>query len=339
MTTMEMNATRAYETYRVSVNEYRIFREQGFLVVKGLVPPEDVDEMNAHMDDLLAGRAWIEGARVMKDLGIKPSQPEDWLRVHMLHRLSSIHERFLLHPRVLDVLVAIIGPDVLALQSMLFFKQPGQPGQGYHQDSYYIPTFPDTLCGAWLALTQATVQNGCLWYTVGSQHEPIYPSSNGLGAKLSSNLDDLGLIENASVTDEAVNGLVRVAKKYPGKEVPVEAEPGDVVFFGGHILHRSHTNHGTTPRRSFVGHYCNAHSFVPWNHGDPYEGDMANYLHILARGTSHLPYAQPAFGTPCAANDPAYRRSLTSGPVSMMADDDGMMSPAPHAEKDDEEQI
>ena len=108
--------------------------------------------MNAHMDDLLAGRAWIEGARVMKDLGIKPSQPEDWLRVHMLHRLSPIHERFLLHPRVLDVLEAIIGPDVLALQSMLFFKQPGQPGQGYHQDSYYIPTFPDTLCGAWLAL-------------------------------------------------------------------------------------------------------------------------------------------------------------------------------------------
>ena len=70
----------------------------------------------------------------------------------MLHRVSPMHERFLLHPRVLDGLEALIGPDVLALQSMLFFKRPGQPGQGYHQDSYYMPTFPDTLCGAWLAL-------------------------------------------------------------------------------------------------------------------------------------------------------------------------------------------
>jgi hypothetical protein len=254
----------------------------------------------------------------------------------MLHRLSPIHERFLLHPRVLDVLEAIIGPDVLALQSMLFFKQPGQPGQGYHQDSYYIPTFPDTLCGAWLSLSHATVENGCLWFTVGSQHEPIYPSSNGLGASLSSNLGDLGLIENASVTDEAVNGLVRVAKRYQGQEVPVEAEPGDVVFFAGHILHRSHSNRSNTPRRSFVGHYCNAHSLVPWNHGDPFDGDSGNYLHILARGVTHLPYAQPAFGTPCAANDPHPKRSLTSKPMSMMADDDGMMATTPHAEEEDE---
>ena len=80
-----------------------------------------------------------------------------WLRVHMLHRRLALHERFLLHPRVLDVLEALIGPDVLALQSMLFFKQPGQPGQGYHQDSYYIPTFPDTLCGAWIAIDAAAV--------------------------------------------------------------------------------------------------------------------------------------------------------------------------------------
>jgi hypothetical protein len=215
---------------------------------------------------------------------------------------------------------------------MLFFKQPGQPGQGYHQDSYYIPTFPDTLCGAWLALAPATILNGCLWFTVGSQHEPVYPDSRGLGAALSSNLADLGTIENASATDEAINGLLRVAAKYPGQEVPVEANPGDVVFFGGHILHRSHSNRADKPRRSFVGHYCNARSFVPWNHGEAWEGDAANYLHILARGRTHLPYAQPLFGTPCAANAPQPAVESAAGvPMSMMPDDDGMMGLTPHA--------
>src|SRR5207249_535364 len=120
--------------------------------------------------------------------GIQPP-PVDWdpdkkmsyyLRAHMLHRVSALHERFLLQPRVLDVLEVLIGPDVLALQSMLFFKQPGQPGQGYHQDSYYIPTVPDTLCGAWMALDRADEENGCMWMTEGSQNEPVYPDSDGI---------------------------------------------------------------------------------------------------------------------------------------------------------------
>ena len=328
MTTMEMPAPRLHEKYRLSVDQYRLFREQGFLVIKGLVPAGDVQEMNEYLDDLLAGRRTIEGALIMKDLGLKPTAASEWLRAHMLHRLSPLHEQFLLHPRVLDGLEALIGPDVLALQSMLFFKQPGQPGQGYHQDSYYIPTFPDTLCGAWQALTPATIENGCLWFAVGSQHEPIYPDPRGIGAALSSNIGDLGTIENPSVTDDMVNGLTRVVNKYRGKIVPVEAEPGDVVFFGGHVLHWSYTNQSNTPRRSFVGHYCNARSLVPWNHGQPWEGDSANYLHILARGDTHLRYAQPKFGTPCAANAPRAEKQTPA--KSMMGMDNDMIGPAEH---------
>ena len=335
MTTPQAIAQQ-YQTYPVHVNEYVTFHEQGYLVVPGLVPAEDVEEMNAHIDRLLSGKETLGGARVMRDLGKEPRPDhfDDWLRVHMLHRRLPLHERFLLHPRILDVLEALIGPDLYALQSMLFFKQPGQPGQGYHQDAYYIPTFPDTLCGAWLALSPATVENGCLWITPGSQNEPIYPDPRGLGSELSHNFADLGTIENASNTDDSINGLVRVAARYPGKEVPVEAQPGDVVFFGGHVLHRSHTNLASYPRRSFVGHYCNARSWVPWNHGEAYEGQSGNHLHILARGRTHLPYAQPLFGTPCAANQP--QPSSTPGPIlSMMGQSDGRMTMQPHSPEDD----
>jgi phytanoyl-CoA hydroxylase len=336
MTTLEVSTPREYETYRISVDQFRSFRERGFLVVRGLVPLDDVQEMNGFMDDMLAGRELNDQALNIRGFGVKPSERHDWVRAHMLHRLSPIHERFLLHPRILDVLAALIGPDVLALQSMLFFKKPGQPGQGYHQDSYYIPSFPDTLCGAWLALTPATVENGCVWYAVGSQHEPIYPDPRGGGAALTTNIGDLGTIDNASVTDESVNGLSRVVKKYAGQAVPAVAEPGDVLYFGGHILHWSYSNQSNTPRRAFVGHYCNARSWVPWNHGDPYEGEAANYLHILARGHTHLPYAQPKFGTPCAANAP--RPETAPGrtpPKSMMGMDDGMLGAMPHADGPD----
>ncbi len=301
MTIFAVGARREYETYRATVEQYRTFREQGFLLVKGLIPPDDVQAMNADMDAMLAGRTLNDGSLNPKDYGLKTAERGDWVRGHMLHRLSPLHEHFLLHPRVLDGLAALIGPDVLALQSQLFFKKPGQPGQGYHQDSYYLPTFPDTLCAAWTALTAATQENGCLWYAQGSQHEPVYPDAQGGGAALTTNLGDLGAIENPSHNDFSINTLARIVDRYQGRLVPLEAEPGDVVFFGGHVIHWSFSNNANIPRRAHVGHYCNARSLVRWNR-EPWEGEAANYLHILARGDSHMAYAQPRFGTPCAAN-------------------------------------
>jgi ectoine hydroxylase-related dioxygenase (phytanoyl-CoA dioxygenase family) len=233
-----------------------------------------------------------------------------FLRIHMLHRQLELHERYLLHPRVLDVLEVLIGPDVLALQTMLFLKPPGKPGQGWHQDSYYIPTHPDTLCGAWIAIDPCDELNGAMWFAKGSGHEPIYPPcpevSYGFGDKM---VSDITYVKGVSDPDDQKNMLSRVADRYD--QVLICANPGDVVFFNGHVLHRSKKNWTTDRfRRSFVSHYCNARSFTQWGADgnddahtagkDPLTG-MTNGSHILARGDSHLPFARPKFGTPCAA--------------------------------------
>ena len=180
------------EPYRVSVQEYIAFRRQGFLVVPGLVSPAEIAELRAHTEDLMQGRLpEQQGARMAaRDPGadtgttmqgleappehLSPSEKAEYfLRIHMLHRRLELHERYLLHPRVLDVLQALIGPDVLALQTMLFLNPPGKPGQGWHQDTYYIPTHPDTLCGAWIAIDDCDELNGAMWFAAGSQHEPV----------------------------------------------------------------------------------------------------------------------------------------------------------------------
>ena len=46
----------------------------------------------------------------------------------------------LAHPTIVDVLRQIIGPDIKSMQSMLFTKGEGRPGQAWHQDEYFIPT-------------------------------------------------------------------------------------------------------------------------------------------------------------------------------------------------------
>jgi phytanoyl-CoA hydroxylase len=265
---------------QITIDQYVHFREHGYLVVPHLVADREVQELLDHVDELVAG------------------DPE-LLRVHMLHRRLEIHERYLLHPRIVDVVAALVGPDVLALQTMLFVKQPGSPGQGYHQDSYHIITQPDTLVGAWVALDRADTENGCVWITAGSQNEPVYPDADeDAGHGGDTLLADMAPVSGADDPDEARNGLTPVATKYPGRERPAVLEPGDVVFFGGHVLHRSHVNRSATrSRRSFVAHYCNARSYVPWDDGPRAGGEMLNGRHILARGETHLPHARPKFAT------------------------------------------
>jgi len=105
----------------------------------------------------------------------------------------------------------------------------------------------------------------------------------------------------------------------PYDQILVSAKAGDVVFFNGHVLHRSKKNHTTDRfRRSFVSHYCNARSFTQWGadeHGgataDPVTG-MTNASHILARGDTHLPFSTPRFGTMCAALQDKKERSRES---------------------------
>jgi ectoine hydroxylase-related dioxygenase (phytanoyl-CoA dioxygenase family) len=346
------------DRYNVSVADYIKYRAQGFLVVPQLVPQDEIEELRQHTDDLMQGRlpeqnqsmqerdTSQDGGVTMQGLEAPPAHlsPDEkaqfFLRIHMLHRRLELHERYLLHPRVLDVLEALIGPDVLALQTMLFLKPPGKPGQGWHQDAYYIPTTPDSLIGAWIAIDDCDEMNGAMWMAVGSQHEPIYPPRDGYGYG-DRQLGDIAYVGGVSNPVDSENDLAKVADKYP--QVLVEAKAGDVVFFNSHILHRSKKNFSTDRyRRSFVSHYCNARSFTQWGGDQPFDNThaadcvdpitgMTNGSHILARGNTHLPFANPRFGTPCAALlDPAERRRGSDYAAASMGDmDSGMMGTMP----------
>ncbi|RYG40937.1 phytanoyl-CoA dioxygenase family protein [bacterium] len=308
------------EPYTVSVDEYRFFRREGYLVVRGLVQPEHVAELREHTEAILSGREDLSGHIHRK--GDEKPDPTDVHRIHQGHEKIELWERYLLYPRVLDVVEALTGPDIMAMQTMLFTKAPGSNGQGFHQDTFYIPTFPDSLLGAWIAIDPADKENGCLWITPGTQTEPVYPPESGYGHGDRS-LGGIELVSNvgghSNDDEDPLNTLKPIAERYKEREVAVEVDPGDVVFFGGHVLHRSLKNRTTDRyRRSFVNHYANARSFTVWGGG--------NGAHILARGDTHLEYAIPRFGTPCAALDPERGSGISEVPDMMMATPMGTMA-------------
>ncbi len=135
--------------------------------------------------------------------------------------------------------------SVKCVQSMMFVKGPGDPGQAWHQDEIYIPTRDRSLCGAWIALDPATVANGCLWVLPGAHRSGyLYPQRPH-------NSPEFDFAEESTGFDESA-------------ERPVELSPGDVVFFNGYLLHRSRKNRSHIHRRALVCHYMNAWSLLPW---------------------------------------------------------------------------
>jgi hypothetical protein len=133
------------------------------------------------------------------------------------------------------------------MQSMLFVKPPTFQGQAWHQDEIYIPTRDRSLIGAWIALDDATVENGCLWILPGSHRSGyLYPQRSH------NNRDEFDFAPESYGFDESA-------------EIPVEVKTGTVVFFNGYLLHRSFKNRSDIYRRVLVSHYMNAWSRLPWS--------------------------------------------------------------------------
>jgi hypothetical protein len=237
--------------------------EDGYLVLPGLLPAASV---RALREETLA---ICRGAR-----GVVPPLPpalsddealRRYLCIHHPHKVSSVMAAAMAHPRIVDVLTSVIGPDVKAMQSMLFIKAEGKPGQAWHQDEYFIPTRDRSLTAVWLALDDATVDNGCLWVLPGS-HRPgvIYPNREHDDPRYDCTLESYGFAA--------------------ADAVPVEVPAGAAVVFNGYLLHKSNPNTGRRGlRRALVNHYMSASSLLAWGGRDDYR-DI-----VLVAGTD--PYA------------------------------------------------
>lgn len=87
-------------------------------------------------------------------------------RLHTLHPWA--HELATL-PVVLDAVESLIGPDILIYMTTFFIKEPNTEGiTGWHQDATYFGLRPYEHVSAWIALSPATNESGCMRFVSGS---------------------------------------------------------------------------------------------------------------------------------------------------------------------------
>ncbi|AQK91760.1 Phytanoyl-CoA dioxygenase, partial [Zea mays] len=152
-----------------------------------------------------------------------------------LHELDPVFKKFSFSESVASLFSSLGYKRPAVIQSMYIFKQPGIGGEVVpHQDNTFLYTEPRTCTGLWLALEDATINNGCLWAILGSHKK--------------------GLVRRM-VRDENGTHFDRPSPVYDQKEfVPLEVKSGALVVIHGDLIHQSFENLSPASRHAFSLH-------------------------------------------------------------------------------------
>ena len=98
----------------------------------------------------------------------------DGLGRNYVHLISPIFDRVAHNSKVLDAVESIIGKDILVCGTTLFIKNPDEKGfVSFHQDAKYIGLEPNNWVTAWIAVTDANEENGCMRMWPGTHKEDL----------------------------------------------------------------------------------------------------------------------------------------------------------------------
>lgn len=147
-------------------------------------------------------------------------------------------DRMIRLPAILDPVEALLGPDLLVYSAEFFIKEPETEAYvSWHQDLHYWGLAQDDEVTAWVALSPATVESGCMRYLPGS-HRQHYDHSDSFA-------EDNMLTRGQEVALGAEES----------KAVDVLLNPGQMSLHHGRTLHASRPNRSKDRRMGLVIRY------------------------------------------------------------------------------------
>lgn len=147
--------------------------------------------------------------------------------------------RMVTHPRVLEAVESILGPDFFAWDSNWFVKMPGEKTfVSWHQDGTYWNLSSPNVVSAWISLERAFPENGCLRVVPGTHKQPRLPQRETYAAD---NALSRGQEIAVSVDEDHAVDLI--------------LEPGDMSLHHIWIVHGSKPNTTQVPRIGIAVRY------------------------------------------------------------------------------------
>lgn len=220
----------------ISPSQKQFFDRNGYLVIENILTPEEVAYYRDIYQQFLDND--IDSSRYRSDLGAQTDEAP----APGKERITQIMLASRLLPSLLDqplhritgaIARELLGEDMALDFDMLIDKAPhSSAATPWHQDCAYWISMPDTRAAScWVALDDAIIDNGCMWYIAGSHLLPVrthHPVGKG------------GALQCTAAEEEGT---------------AVEIKAGSCIWHHGGTIHYSRGNTTDTRRRAFITNY------------------------------------------------------------------------------------
>ena len=237
------------QTKHMTSDQKKSWNDFGYILIPNFVDEKFCDEMNKEVSNIIKSIIPEESAfshayagdghiaiREMKPTEDPKSIEDEISKLFRIHSRGIFNE-FINNQVLCDILEDILGPNVDCFLSQFIFKNPGAWGQPWHQDSSYFPFDREPQVGAWLATSEATLENGCLVILPGSHKEHLH--------------------EHLPDDREGSNyGYTEIKDHDFSKEVPMTLNTGDLLLFHSFLMHKSYDNNSQARRTAMVYHFA-----------------------------------------------------------------------------------
>lgn len=223
------------------------FQREGYVIIENFFPKEEIEEATRRIDDMVrlheekqrqdvsgdkgAGAGTGAGAGA----GTGAGRANEIIFINYVVKKDAYFQTFCAQDKFVQLTTALLGPEVAVYFDSVAYKRPETPKEfPWHQDNGYGLVLSEQYVTCWIALEDATVENGCVWVMPGSHRQ--------------------GIVEHKPTPV----GLQCYFGPDPG--VPVTLNKGGMAVFSSLLFHRSGPNVSNATRKGYLVQYFPTHA-------------------------------------------------------------------------------
>lgn len=263
----------------LSMKNIEFYNENGYFHIKNLFSKEKINKLKEEAETLMKNQdpnelsfAFNGGSNLNQDYFLKSGDKVRFFledqsfdengRIklplidcvnkigHGLHDFNQVFKEFSYSKEILNIIKSIGYVNPMIIMSMYILKSKRIGGEVTpHTDNTYIRTSPLSCMGIWVALDDATVENGAMYGVPGSNK-----NKTDYFMKLVTEKDGRQrTVYNKDKQEYSIEGAV-----------PLEAKQGDVILLHGDFVHFSYKNESEKRRHAYTLHLVEGKSGFTW---------------------------------------------------------------------------
>jgi len=210
--------------YSLPADAISKFRDAGFIKLKDVFSPEELDHFRPGLTDVVLDKARDKGPLEQRD-----TYGKAFLQVTNLWEESALARQFVFGKRLARIATELLGTKGVRLyHDQALYKESGGGYTPWHVDQVYWPASSELTVTAWVPLSAVPLDKGPLSFAIGSH-------------KLTTH-------RNLTISDESEKQIDRAMKlgDFPIDETPYDL--GEISFHYGYTFHRAGPNRLEQPR-------------------------------------------------------------------------------------------